>query len=152
MHRLPTELHDPETRIRKRHVDFIVNPKTADILRLKSEIVQYIRQYLITDGQLEVQTPILADGVGGAVARPFLTSATEFPERNISMRVAPELWLKRLAIGGFERVFEIGPSFRNEGGQIFHLTVVVSAYIAKVLIQSTTQSLPPVNFTEHILV
>ena len=117
LHRLPTELLDPETRIRNRYVDFIVNREAADMIRLRSEVVQYIRQYLVQDGQIEVQTPILADGAGGAVARPFLTSATEFSERGISMRIAPELWLKRMVVGGFDRVFEIGPSFRNEGRQ-----------------------------------
>ena len=115
LHRLPTKLQDSETRIRYRHVDFIVNPKAADIIRLKSEVTQYLRQFLVRDGQIEVQTPILADGTGGAIARPFLTSATEFPERTINMRIAPELWLKRMVVGGFDRVFEIGPSFRNEG-------------------------------------
>ena len=64
---------------------------------------------------MEVQTPILADSAGGAVARAFETSATEFPYKRIALRIAPELWLKRLILGGFDRVFEIGPSFRNEG-------------------------------------
>lgn len=64
---------------------------------------------------MEVQTPILAAREGGAVARPFRTSATEFPERQLVLRIAPELWLKRMVIGGYDRVFEIGPSFRNEG-------------------------------------
>ena len=64
---------------------------------------------------MEVATPIISSTTGGAVARPFLTSATAFPERQLSLRIAPELWLKRLVIGGFEKVFEIGPSFRNEG-------------------------------------
>jgi len=69
---------------------------------------------------MEVQTPILAEGAGGAVARPFQTSATEFPDRKIDLRIAPELWLKRMVIGGFDRVFEIGPSFRNEGINLNH--------------------------------
>ena len=57
----------------------------------------------------------MADSAGGAIARPFKTSATEFPDRAIALRIAPELWLKRLILGGIDRVFEIGPSFRNEG-------------------------------------
>lgn len=64
---------------------------------------------------MEVNTPILASKSGGAIAQPFVTSATEFPDRPLSLRIAPELWLKRLVVGGFDRVFEIGPSFRNEG-------------------------------------
>ena len=64
---------------------------------------------------MEVDTPILGAVASGATARPFETSATEFPDRRLALRIAPELWLKRLVIGGMERVFEIGPSFRNEG-------------------------------------
>jgi lysyl-tRNA synthetase class 2 len=87
------------------------------LLRLRAEIVQYVRNFLLNEDHVEVQTPILADGAGGAVARSFKTSATEFPDRNINLRIAPELWLKRMVVGGFDRVFEIGPSFRNEGMQ-----------------------------------
>ena len=115
LHHLPTDLNDKETRIRNRHIDLIVNPQTAHLLRLRAGIIEYLRSYLLREEHVEVQTPILADGAGGAVARPFVTSATEFPNRQISLRIAPELWLKRLVIGGFDRVFEIGPSFRNEG-------------------------------------
>ena len=115
MLRLPTELQDKETKIRNRHVDFLVNRRTAETIRLRAEIIQYLRQYLLNRRFLEMQTPVLADKAGGAIARSFQTSATEFPDRNISLRIAPELWLKRLVIGGFDRVFEIGPSFRNEG-------------------------------------
>ncbi|MCJ1360412.1 MAG: hypothetical protein MMC33_010417 [Icmadophila ericetorum] len=115
LHPLPTELLNRETKIRHRYVDFLVNPRTAHILRLKAAVIEYLRSYLAADGQVEIQTPILADEAGGAVARPFQTSATEFPDRELSLRIAPELWLKRLVIGGFDRVFEIGPSFRNEG-------------------------------------
>jgi lysyl-tRNA synthetase class 2 len=121
LRRLPTDLQDKETRIRNRHVDFLLNPRTAEVLRLKAEIIQFLRDYLLRGGHVEVQTPILAEGAGGAVARSFKTSATEFPDRNIRLRIAPELWLKRMVIGGFERVFEIGPSFRNEGAHISSL-------------------------------
>ena len=96
-------------------MDFLLNPQLADIVRLRSEITKFLRQWLSDEGHTEVQTPILADAAGGAVARPFYTSATEFQDRRIALRIAPELWLKRLIMGGFERVFEIGPSFRNEG-------------------------------------
>lgn len=67
---------------------------------------------------MEVETPVLADGAGGAIARSFKTSASEFPERELSMRIAPELWLKRLVLGGLDRIFEIGRCFRNEGRSI----------------------------------
>ena len=106
---------DKETRIRNRHVDFLVNPESADTIRLRSEITKFLRQWLLSEGHIEIQTPILADTAGGAIARPFHTSSTEFQDRRIALRIAPELWLKRLILGGFERVFEIGPSFRNEG-------------------------------------
>jgi lysyl-tRNA synthetase class 2 len=115
LHRLPEELLDRATRVRNRHVDFLVNPQAAQVLRLRSYIIQHLRNFLLNDQFIEVNTPILADNAGGAIARPFKTSATEFPDRSITLRIAPELWLKRLILGGIDRVFEIGPSFRNEG-------------------------------------
>ena len=93
----------------------LVNRDTMDILRLRSHVIKYLRDYFHDQEFLEVQTPLLADSAGGAVARPFLTSATEFPGKQIALRIAPELWLKRLVVGGMNRVFEIGPAFRNEG-------------------------------------
>lgn len=79
-----------------------------------------MRKYFLDDDFIEVQTPILADGAGGAVARPFVTVATEFLDKTLSLRIAPELWLKRLVLGGMDRVFEIGPAFRNEGLDATH--------------------------------
>ncbi|KAL8671094.1 MAG: hypothetical protein Q9168_004395 [Polycauliona sp. 1 TL-2023] len=79
-----------------------------------------IREYLQNKEYLEVQTPIMANLAGGAVARPFQTHAVEFPDRHVELRTAPELWLKRLVLGGFERIFEIGPCFRNEGIDKIH--------------------------------
>lgn len=114
-HPFPSTLSDQETKIRNRHLDLWTNKRSAETFRLRSDIIQRIRQFLLASGHREVQTPILADEAGGAVARPFNTFATEFPGRQISLRTAPELWLKRLVLGGFERVFEIGPCFRNEG-------------------------------------
>ena len=96
-------------------MDFLLNPELADVVRLRSEITKFLRQWLSDEGHIEVQTPILAEGAGGAVARPFHTSSTEFQDRRIALRIAPELWLKRLIMGGLERIYEIGPSFRNEG-------------------------------------
>jgi lysyl-tRNA synthetase class 2 len=112
---LPYKLDDPATKIRNRHADLLVNQQAADTLKLRSHIIQYIRNFLLNDDFLEVETPVLGDGAGGAIARPFSTRATEFPEKDLSLRIAPELWLKRLILGGMERVFEIGTVFRNEG-------------------------------------
>ncbi|OBT52943.1 lysyl-tRNA synthetase [Pseudogymnoascus sp. 24MN13] len=117
---LPNTLDDPETRIRNRHADILVNQKVADTLKLRSHIVQYLRNFLITDDFLEVQTPIIAEDAGGAIARPFNTVATEFSTKTLSLRIAPEIWLKRLILGGIERVFELGRNFRNEGADATH--------------------------------
>ena len=101
--------------MRLRHVDLLIRPQAAQILKLRSEIRDFLQQYLKKEGHIEVKTPILADVAGGAVAKPFYTSAKGFEGRKIALRIAPELWLKRLILGGFERIYEIGPSFRNEG-------------------------------------
>ncbi|KAL9027373.1 MAG: hypothetical protein Q9196_004089 [Gyalolechia fulgens] len=115
LHDLPTELQNPETRIRNRHVDLQVNRRAAQILHLRSKVIFETRRFLMDRGFLEVQTPILANSAGGAIARAFETKAVEFPDRHIELRTAPELWLKRLVLGGFEKIFELGPCFRNEG-------------------------------------
>ena len=108
-------LNNPETKIKNRHIEFWTSTSSVDRIRLRSSIIQTIRRYLENRNYLEVQTPVLAHEAGGAVARPFHSSASEFPKRQLALRVAPELWLKRLVLGGFEKVFEIGPCFRNEG-------------------------------------
>ena len=97
-----------------------MNKTAADTLRIRSHIIQYIRNFLLADDFLEVQTPILADKAGGAIARPFTTIATEFPDKQLALRIAPEIWLKRLVLGGMNRVFEIGSAFRNEGLDATH--------------------------------
>ncbi|KAI8626664.1 hypothetical protein F5Y19DRAFT_217677 [Xylariaceae sp. FL1651] len=117
---LPEKLVNEETRILNRHVDLLVNRRTSDILRLRSHIIKSIRDFFHDQDFLEVQTPILADSAGGAIARPFITSATAISEKGLSMRIAPELWLKRLVVGGNDRIFEIGSSFRNEGLDTTH--------------------------------
>lgn len=117
---IPRVLEDPESRIRNRHVDMLVNARTSDTIRIRSHIIQYIRNFLIEDQFMEVQTPIVAESASGAIARPFTTVATEFSEKQLALRVAPEIWLKRLVIGGIDRVFEIGPAFRNEGLDTTH--------------------------------
>ena len=121
---LPDNIQNQETKMRNRHVDLLLNPRPGDMIRLRSGITNFLRQFLSENGHVEVQTPILADAAGGAVAKPFHTIATEFQDRRISLRIAPELWLKRLILGGFEKVFEIGPSFRNEGSYYRHQTII----------------------------
>lgn len=118
LHEFPTELQNQEARVRNRHLDLQVNPRAAHTLRLRSKIVTIIRSFLERRGYTEMQTPILANSAGGAIARAFETSAFEFPERHIRLRTAPELWLKRLVLGGFEKIFELGPCFRNEGTRV----------------------------------
>ncbi|CAK7236905.1 mitochondrial lysine-tRNA synthetase [Sporothrix curviconia] len=124
---LPARLLDAETRALRRHVDLLVNPPAAATLRLRARLLREMRAFFEDQQFVEVQTPILADLAGGAVARPFMTahgdesaSATSAGARALSLRIAPELWLKRLVVGGLDRVFEIGPAFRNEGIDATH--------------------------------
>lgn len=114
---LPEKFHgftDQEQRYRQRYLDMICNDDTRRTLTLRSQIVQACRQFLLDRGFMEVETPILQTLAGGAAARPFKTffNALGIP---MYMRIAPELYLKRLIVGGFEKVFEIGRDFRNEG-------------------------------------
>ncbi|KAK1149572.1 mitochondrial lysine-tRNA synthetase [Aspergillus melleus] len=115
LHDVPLDAKEHENSPYPRHVQFLADPSTADIIRARSAIVQYLRQFFVDRSFMEVNTPIVGSVAGGAIARPFETFASEFPDRKLSLRIAPELWLKRLVVGGFDRVFEIGPSFRNEG-------------------------------------
>ncbi|KAI1191874.1 hypothetical protein F5B17DRAFT_381337 [Nemania serpens] len=117
---LPGSLTHEKARIMNRHVDLLVNRQTSDIIRLRSHVIKSMRDFFHEQEFIEVQTPILAGSAGGAIARPFLTTAIGLGERQLSMRIAPELWLKRLVVGGNDRVFEIGPSFRNEGLDTTH--------------------------------
>jgi len=98
-----------------KHVVMLSNPEAIRVLIRRAEIVRIIRRFFEDRDFVEVQTPILAAAAGGAVARPFETVATEFSNRKLNLRIAPELWLKRLIVGGMSKIFEIGPSFRNEG-------------------------------------
>ncbi|WZH40259.1 Lysyl-trna class ii [Fusarium acuminatum] len=120
MEQIPEKLTDSKTRMQERHVDMLVNREAIDVLRLRAQILQHMREYFNSKKFLEFQTPILAENAGGAVARPFVTRATEFKNKDLALRIAPELWLKRLVIGGVDKVFEIGPSFRNEGVDATH--------------------------------
>ncbi|MEK7192089.1 MAG: amino acid--tRNA ligase-related protein [Patescibacteria group bacterium] len=107
-------LKDVEERFRRRYLDFILNPEIKEKIAKRSEIIQYLRDALAKEGFLEVETPVLQPIPGGATARPFVTHHNTL-DADFYLRVAPELYLKRLLVGGFEKVFEIGKDFRNEG-------------------------------------
>lgn len=107
--------------MQNRHLDLLLNRPARDTLVLRHLIINHLRAHLTKELDcVEVQTPILAANAGGAVARPFATHATEFPHKELALRIAPELWLKRLVVAGFDRIFELGPSFRNEGVDATH--------------------------------
>ncbi len=107
-------LQDPEVRYRQRYADLAVHPEVREVFRLRARTVSWIRRFLDERGFLEVETPILQPLYGGAAARPFVThhNALDMP---LYLRIADELYLKRLLVGGLERVYEIGHDFRNEG-------------------------------------
>ena len=113
------EVTDKEFRYRQRYVDLFVNPDTRDVFRQRSRLISSMREFLDERGYLEVETPVLQPVYGGATARPFKThhNALDMP---LYLRIADELYLKRLLVGGFEGVYEIGKDFRNEGLSRFH--------------------------------
>lgn len=119
---LPEKFHglkDTDARYRKRYLDLIVNPEVKDTFVKRSAIISAIRRFLEGNGFIEVETPMLNLIPGGATARPFITHHNTL-DLDMYMRIAPELYLKRLIIGGMERVFEIGRNFRNEGMDVRH--------------------------------
>ncbi|HVV12581.1 bifunctional lysylphosphatidylglycerol synthetase/lysine--tRNA ligase LysX [Amycolatopsis sp.] len=122
LHPLPDKrngLTDPETRVRQRYLDLIVNPSSAELLRVRSRVVRAVRDHLHEREFLEVETPMLQAVHGGANARPFLTHLNAYDQR-MYLRIAPELYLKRLCVAGVERVFELNRNFRNEGVDATH--------------------------------
>lgn len=119
---LPEKWHglkDVETRYRQRYLDLIVNPEVRDTFVVRSRVIQALRRWLDDQGYLEVETPMMHPIAGGAAARPFVTHHNAL-DMKLYMRIAPELYLKRLIVGGFERVYEINRVFRNEGISIKH--------------------------------
>ncbi|MEM9257031.1 MAG: lysine--tRNA ligase [Pseudomonadota bacterium] len=114
---LPDKYHglaDQELRYRQRYVDLIVNPESREVFRIRSRVIEFIRSYLGSAGFMEVETPMMQVIPGGATARPFVTHHNAL-DQDMYLRIAPELYLKRLVVGGFEKVFEINRNFRNEG-------------------------------------
>ena len=114
---LPEKYHgltDKEARYRQRYVDLIINPESKRNFEIRSKFVAYLRRYLDSIGFMEVETPVLSPIAGGANARPFITHHNTL-DIDMYMRIATELHLKRLIVGGMERVYEVGRIFRNEG-------------------------------------
>ena len=138
-------LQDTEQRYRQRYVDLIMNPEAREVFVLRSRIVDYIRRFLMDRGFLEVETPMMQVIPGGATARPFEThhNALDLP---LYLRIAPELYLKRLVVGGFEKVFEINRNFRNEGLSTKHnpeftMLEFYEAYVDYFQLMETTEEM-----------
>ncbi|MBW3567226.1 MAG: lysine--tRNA ligase, partial [Proteobacteria bacterium] len=119
---LPDKYHgvtDMELRYRQRYVDLIMNEDARAVFRKRTRIIKFIRDFMDAHGFMEVETPMMQPIPGGAVARPFVTHHNAL-DMQLYLRIAPELYLKRLVVGGFERVYEINKSFRNEGVSTRH--------------------------------
>ena len=139
-------LHDQEQRLRRRYLDLMVNKESRHLFRQRTQIVQGVRDFLTEANFLEVETPMMQPLAGGAAARPFITHHNTL-DMPLYLRVAPELYLKRLVVGGFERVFEINRNFRNEGISSRHNPefTMVEFYAAYLQYQDL------MNFTEQLI-
>ncbi len=138
-------LKDVETRFRQRYLDLLANPKAREVFAVREKTLRTIRNFLADQSFVEVDTPILQPLYGGATARPFVTYHNAL-DRNLYLRIAPELYLKRLLIGNMERVFELGRNFRNEGLSIKHnpeftMLEVYQAYADYTDMMSLTENL-----------
>ena len=139
-------LADIEIKYRQRYLDLMSNPESQEVFRKRSQIVSSIRSSMLEDGFLEVETPMMHSIPGGAVAKPFITQHNAL-DRELFLRIAPELHLKRLLVGGFEKVFEINRSFRNEGLSTRHNPefTMLEFYAAFATFDGT------INFTKNII-
>lgn len=145
---LPDKWHglaDVEQRYRQRYVDLIVTKEARDVFRLRSQVISYLREFLDKQGFMEVETPMMHAIPGGATARPFVTHHNAL-NLDMYLRVAPELYLKRLVVGGFDRVYEINRNFRNEGVSTRHnpeftMLELYQAYATYIEIMDITESM-----------
>ena len=139
-------LADVETRYRQRYIDLMSNPESKAVFVKRSNIISAVRSTMLQEGFLEVETPMMHSIPGGAVAKPFITHHNAL-DRELFLRIAPELHLKRLLVGGFEKVFEINRSFRNEGLSTRHNPefTMLEFYAAFVTFQGT------IDFTTRII-
>jgi len=120
LHQLPESVEDENTLARNKHLHLIIDRKARETLRVRHVVETSIMSFLHDRDFLRVQTPLLGHGAGGATARPFITTATDFQDQKLELRIAPELFLKRLVVGSMGRVYEMGPAFRNEGIDATH--------------------------------
>lgn len=146
---LPEKFHgltDTESRYRMRYVDLIMNPESREKLMLRSKIVRYIREFFYKDNWLEVETPMMHSVAGGAAAKPFNTHHNAL-DMELFMRIAPELHLKRLIVGGYDKVFEMNRCFRNEGLSLKHNPEFTSVEFYQAY--ATYEDM--MNFTEELI-